>query len=84
MSATSSKEIKMESITVLSPYKTRFIKESDSAELVNLFHIARTALSGTSYTKYDRMLWACKEFCKAHSNISQTAAYKDLDGILSF
>jgi len=29
------------------------------------------------------MLWASKEFSKAHPEISPTAAYKDLDGLLS-
>ncbi len=59
--------------------KTRFIKESDMPELVNLYHLARTALSGQSCSKYDRMIWASSEFHKLHPEVSATAAYKDLE-----
>ncbi len=56
----------------------RFITDSQFAELVNLFHLAKTALSGKDDSKYQRMIWASKEFHKAHPNISATYAYKDL------
>lgn len=65
-------------------YEVRFIRPDQSAELVNLYHLARVPLSGAGKdTKYYRMLWASKEFHKAHPEISETAAYKDLDGLLS-
>ena len=57
----------------------RFIKDSQSGELVNLYHTAKIALSGKECTRYTRMLWASKEFSKIHPEISSTAAYKDLD-----
>ncbi len=58
---------------------TRFIKQSDMNELVNLFHLAKVPLSGLSCTRYDRMIWASKEFAKLHPEVSATGAYKDLD-----
>ena len=42
-------------------YKTRFIREEHSHELVNLYHLARTALADKPFkeqSKYDRMIWA--------------------------
>lgn len=64
-------------------YTPRFIRTEQQAELINLWHLARTALSGKECTRYTRMIWASKEFAKAHPEISSTAAYKDLDGMLS-
>ena len=61
-------------------YKPRFLTDAQMAELFNLFHLARTALAGTSPSKYDQMIWATEEFHKLHPEISATAAYKDLDG----
>lgn len=61
----------------------RFISQSQYLELINLYHLARTALSGTqNQSKYDRMIWATKEFNKLHPDISSTAAYKDLSANL--
>jgi hypothetical protein len=65
------------------PYKVRFIKASDAAELVNLYHLARTALAGDRPTSYDRRLWASRWFAKQHPEVTPTGAYKDLDGLLS-
>jgi hypothetical protein len=65
-------------------YVPRFIDPKDAGELVNLYHLARVPLSGTGKSgRYEQMLWASKEFSKAHPEISSTAAYKDLDGLLS-
>jgi hypothetical protein len=63
-------------------YMVRFISHDDRHELVNFYHLARTALSGESDTPYDRMIWASKEFAKRHGDITPTAAYKDLCGLL--
>lgn len=60
----------------------RFLSDSQYVELINLYHLARTALSGKSCTRYDRMIWATKEFNKIYPNISATAAYKDLSSNL--
>lgn len=63
-------------------YQVRFIKPDQSAELMNLYHLARVPLSGTGKdTPYERMLWASKEFAKLHPEVSSTGAYKDLDGL---
>ena len=64
-------------------YRPRFIAQSQEAELINLWHLARTALSGKECTRYTRMLWAAKEFARAHPEVSAGGAYKDLDGMLS-
>lgn len=74
----------MESYTVIPDYETRFIQQCHSAELVNLYHLARSA---GAVSKYDRMLWASKEFAKLHpkgefGGVSSTGAYKDLEGLL--
>ena len=61
----------------------RFVKYEHYCELVNLYHLARTALSGQNDSKYQRMIWASKEFAKIHSYCSATAAYKDLEVNLS-
>lgn len=65
-----------------SRYVPRFIKPVDAKELVNLYHLSKVPLSGT-WTRYQGMLWASKEFSLAHPDISTTAAYKDLEGLLS-
>ena len=66
-------------------YQVRFIPESDISKLVNLYHLARTALSGKPYAEqspYYRMLWASDQYAKGNSTVSATAAYKDLCGLL--
>jgi hypothetical protein len=56
------------------------LTEAEQHELVNLYHHARTALSGTGKTgKYQQMLWASREFSKLHPDVTSTAAYKHLD-----
>lgn len=67
----------------MTSYKTRFIKPAQANELLELWRLARTALSGKECTRYTRMLWASKEFARAHPEITPTAAYKDLDGLLA-
>jgi hypothetical protein len=70
-------------------YKTRFIKQTDAGELVNLYHLARVPLSGVKNEfgryagRYERSVWAASEFHKLHPEISHTAAYKDLEGLLA-
>ena len=63
-------------------YQPRFVNPEHSAELVNLYYLARTALSGKPCTPYDRMLWASQQFASEHSYVSATGAYKDLGGLL--
>ena len=65
-------------------YIPRFINCNDIAELTELFRVARIALSGQECTRYTRMLWASQKFNEKHPDVSPTAAYKDLDGLLEF
>jgi hypothetical protein len=56
------------------------LTEAEQHELVNLYHLARTALAGTGKSgKYQQMLWASREFSKAHPDVSSTTAYKHMD-----
>jgi len=60
----------------------RFLNQDQYNELINLYHLARTALADKPFSeqgKYYRMLWATKEFNKKYPSISATAAYKDLE-----
>jgi len=64
-------------------YTVRFIPPESAFRLVNLYHLARTALSGQdSDTPHGRMIWASKEYNKEFPAVSSTAAYKDLCGLL--
>lgn len=49
-----------------------------TAELFNLYHLARTALAIGPYERLQRMQWAAKEFHNRHSAISEMRAYKEL------
>jgi len=57
-----------------------FTHEEDS-ELVNLLHLAKTALSGGDTSWHKRAQWAADEFSKIHPDISRNGAYKRLDVI---
>lgn len=66
------------------------MRRIDQAELVNLYHLARTALAGqrdtngrAMDTRHNRMIWAAGEYSKAHPDISPTGAYKALDRCLA-
>jgi hypothetical protein len=59
--------------------KLRFISNMQYLELLNLFHLGKVALAGQDDSRYNRMVWASKEFNKIHPEISATAAYKDLE-----
>ena len=66
-------------ITEVEPlYQPRFVTKDQLNELINLYHLADTALSGTDYHKWDKLNYAAKEFHKKYPNISETAAYKDI------
>ena len=48
------------------------------AELYNLYHLARTALADQPLdrqSKYDRKLYAAREFHKAHPEVSEKSSY---------
>lgn len=67
---------------IVPPFKPRNIPAGDVAEIVNLYHTARTALAGGVCTRYDRMVWAAREYAKTHPKVTQAQAYLDLDGAL--
>ncbi len=52
--------------------------ETDKAELINLYHLARVAGKNT---RYDRMQWAVSQFVKEHPEWTKTSAYIALDRI---
>jgi hypothetical protein len=56
-----------------------YLNDKERAELYNLYHLARTALSGGDDSKYNRKIWASKEFHKLHPEISRTSAYLEFD-----
>jgi hypothetical protein len=63
----------------------RFVRAQDYSELINLYHLARTALADKPLAeqgKYHRMIWATKEWAKVHTYTSATGAYKDLSANL--
>lgn len=68
--------------TVAPDYRCRFIPDTleARAELVNLYHLARTAVGDKRYL---RMMWAAGSYHNAHPETSVTAAYKDLEGLLA-
>lgn len=59
------------------------LTQAERGELVNLYHLARVPLSGQKSGRYERMLWASKEFAKAHPPITSTGAYKELERLIS-
>jgi hypothetical protein len=63
-------------------YKPRFVTVEQGYELVNNYHLARTALSGQECTPHKRMIWAADQLAKKSNSVSQTGAYKDLCGLL--
>ena len=67
-------------------YQPRFVRPEHVAELVNLYHLARTALAGSNEanSKYARRVWAARAFHGEHPEVSATAAYKDLEGLLAW
>jgi hypothetical protein len=64
-------------------YQVRFTPSCDAHKLVNLYHLARTALSKQECTPYKRMIWAAEQYVRENTNVSVTGAYKDLCGLLS-
>ena len=61
-------------------YVTRFIPKADAAELVNLYHLARTAVGDD---RHERKVKAAAWYAAEHPGITALAAYKDLEGLLA-
>lgn len=62
-------------------FHPRFVRASDLGELSNLWHLSRVP---HGLHRHGRLLWASAEFHKAHPDVTVTAAYKDLEGMLEF
>ncbi len=74
------------SLEFAADYKPRWIAAADVAELVNLYHLARTALAGKPHaeqSRHYRITWAAAEFAKKHPEIPPGGIYKDLTNLLS-
>lgn len=65
-------------------FRPRFVSEDGMRELFNLYHLARTALSGKPCGRWERLNYAATEYHKAHPETSATAAYKDLSDAVQF
>jgi len=59
----------------------RYPTQADRAELANLYHLARTALSGTQRgdSRHARMIWAAAQFTKGHPEWTHASAYKAVE-----
>lgn len=72
---------------IIPSYVCRFIPDALAGELINLYHLARTATSGNRQQRgrHAQMIWAAEMFYRAHPDrgFTVTGAYKDLDGLLS-
>jgi hypothetical protein len=62
------------------PYQVRFIAEGQVAELVKLYHLARSVVGND---RHERKVKAAQWFHDEHPEVSATAAYKDLEGLLA-
>ena len=59
------------------------ITKDEVVELVNLYHLARTALSGKDDSRHQRMIWAARMFHKHNRpDVPEIRAYKALDRAL--
>ncbi len=58
--------------------KSRNFSREQTTILYNLYHIARTALSGEDDSVIARAFWASKEFVKLYPDASRKAAYLTL------
>lgn len=69
---------------VRSEYQLRFVSKEQGYKLVNLYHLARTALAGQkpSCTPLERRIWACQQLAREDPTVTENGAYKDLCGLL--
>lgn len=67
-------------------FKPRWVPEYLLAELSNLWHVSRVAMSHvpSSGKTHARLMWTSQAFSKAYPDLSSTAVYKDLYDMLSF
>lgn len=57
----------------------------DEVKLINLYHLARTALAGTGNedVRHARMVWAAEQFAREDGRMQAIGAYKMLDRALA-
>lgn len=67
-------------MTTVQHFVPRFVPSSMLSELSELWWMSKAYKA----SRYERMLWTANRFHLNHSEISSTAAYKDLDGMLTF
>lgn len=64
-----------------------YFSQADQAELANLYHLAKTALSGDKDGRWERMNWAAKAFSAANGGTEGSypviRCYKALDRTLA-
>jgi len=54
----------------------RYPTDAERVELVNLYHLARTA---GKEKRYDRLQWAVDNFVREHPDWSHASAYKSVE-----
>jgi hypothetical protein len=59
--------------------RLRFVTPGQALELLDLWH---TTVAEKPRTSHERLLLACRWFSEAHPEVSEGAAYKDLEAIL--
>ncbi len=62
----------------VAPAKRKEFVGSEKSELYNLFHLAKTALSGQDDSKYKRAFWAAEKFTEKYFGFSRKAAYLEI------
>ena len=55
-----------------------YFTKSEQDELTQLWHTARIA---GAITRWERLQYAAREFCKAHPEVKNLSAYLEIDGI---
>ena len=75
-------------LTVYKIMYTKFqpqeVSEDQLKRLINLYHLARVALSGQSPSRLDRMNWAVKNFIKENPQyLSFKRVYLDLEAAIN-
>ena len=60
----------------------KFVSREDVEEMIELYHLSRTALSGKDDSRHNRIIWAASEFVKKYPDTKKTLAYKDLAAAL--
>ena len=72
-------DIVRDAVLELNPTASGEITRDERADLVNMFHTAKTALSGKDDSRYERLKWAAREFHKKYPSVSEIKAYKEVD-----